>query len=114
MLQACNTGHEGSMSTVHANGANENGSPSAAMVAQGRTFPQVKWTGHCVQRLTFIIMIWRSGLVSRRISGVYEALTLSVMNLVVVPLWEWERDRYTSDGTFVGEYRKINEISDEI
>lgn len=115
MLQACNTGHEGSMSTVHANGANETVSRLAVMVAQGGDIPASKVDWLVSSALDLIIMIRRYQDGSRRISGVYEVPDIvGDEPLVVVPLWEWERTDTLPDGTFVGEYRKINEISDEL
>lgn len=115
MLQACNTGHEGSMSTVHANGANETVSRLAVMVAQGGDIPASKVDWLVSSALDLIIMVRRYQDGSRRISGVYEVPdTIGDEPLIVTPLWEWERTGTLPNGRYVGEYRKMNELSEAL
>lgn len=117
MLQACNTGHEGSMSTIHANGANEAVARLTVMVAQGGEIPADKVDWLVGSALDIIIMIKRYKDGSRRVSGIYEVLEVapgSGENLQTVPLWEWKRTGETPEGKLIGEYQKVNEISDRM
>lgn len=118
MLQACNTGHEGSMSTVHANGANEVVARLAVMVAQGGEFPSDKVDWLVGSALDIIVMIKKYQDGSRRISGVYEVPELDLsekhLGLTVIPLWEWVRTGTGDDGEILGEYHKINDVSERL
>lgn len=114
MLQACNTGHEGSMSTVHANGPDEALSRLTVMVAQGGEIPAHKVNELVCSALDLIIMIRRYKDGSRRLSGIYEIPKYSGETLLeTVPLWEWERTG-TEDGKLVGRYKQVGEMSDAL
>lgn len=114
MLQACNTGHEGSMSTVHANGPNEAVARLSVMVAQGGEFPSDRVDWLVGSALDLIVMIRRYKDGSRRVSGIYEVPEIEPGNfehLATTPLWEWVRTGTDGDGKAVGEYVKRNDIS---
>lgn len=118
MLQACNTGHEGSMSTVHANGANEAVSRMAVMVAQGGEIPADKVDWLVGSALDLILMIRRYKDGSRRVSGLYEVPDTDTLPpgqpLRTIPLWEWRRTGEDEAGKLLGEYVKVNEISEPL
>jgi pilus assembly protein CpaF len=116
MLQACNTGHEGSMSTVHANGPNEAVARLAVMVAQGGEFPadRVDWLVGSALDIAIMVRRYRDG--SRRISGVYEIPELADCDtdqLTTIPLWEWERTG-EKNNRYTGTYVKRNDISPQL
>lgn len=118
MLQACNTGHEGSMSTVHANGPNEAISRLAVMVAQGGEIPGDKVDWLVGSALDIIIMIRRYKDGSRRVSGIYEVPEVDNLapgeRLLTIPLWEWKRTGDNEDGTLIGEYVEVNPPSEHL
>lgn len=115
MLQACNTGHEGSMSTVHANGPNEAVARLAVMVAQGGEIPADKVDWLVGSALDLIVMIRRFKDGSRRISGIYEVPEAEDGHrLKTIPLWEWERTGEDDNGRLLGEYRQVNELSEQL
>jgi pilus assembly protein CpaF len=115
MLQACNTGHEGSMSTVHANGANEAIARLTVMVAQGGEIPadKVDWLVGSALDLIIVLRRYKDG--SRRVSGVYEVPESDAMpagqSLRTIPLWEWQRSGEDENGKLIGDYVQVNEIS---
>lgn len=114
MLQACNTGHEGSMSTVHANGPSEAVARLAVMVAQGGEIPADKVDWLVGSALDLIVMIRRYKDGSRRVSGVYEvpeAESIGGKPLMTIPLWEWKRSGEDENGKILGDYAKVNELS---
>lgn len=114
MLQACNTGHEGSMSTVHANGPSEAVARLAVMVAQGGEIPADKVDWLVGSALDLIVMIRRYKDGSRRVSGVYEvpeAESIGGGPLTTIPLWEWKRTGEDENGRITGEYHKVNDLS---
>jgi pilus assembly protein CpaF len=117
MLQACNTGHEGSMSTVHANGPSEAVARLAVMVAQGGEIPADKVDWLVGSALDLIVMIRRYKDGSRRVSGVYEvpeADSIGGGPLTTIPLWEWKRLGEDENGRITGEYRKVNDLSQKL
>ena len=115
MLQACNTGHEGSMSTVHANGPNEAVSRLAVMVAQGGEIPADKVDWLVGSALDLILMIRRYKDGSRRVSGLYEVPEVGNLEpgqpLTTIPIFEWIRSGEDENGILLGEYKKVNELS---
>ena len=118
MLQACNTGHEGSMSTVHANGPNEAVARLSVMVAQGGEFPSDKVDWLVGSAIDLIVMVKRYRDGSRRVSGLYEVPELDVLSgsggLRTVPLWEWERTGEDAKGRLLGKYVKREELSEHL
>jgi Flp pilus assembly CpaF family ATPase len=116
MLQACNTGHEGSMSTIHANGPNEAVSRLAVMVAQGGEIPADKVDWLVGSALDLILMIRRYKDGSRRVSGLYEVLEVENPGdqLRTVPIFEWHRSGEDENGKLLGEYKEINPVSDRL
>lgn len=115
MLQACNTGHEGSLSTVHANGPNEAVSRLAVMVAQGGEIPADKVDWLVGSALDLIIMIRRYKDGSRRVQGIYEVPESEPGQVLkTIPIWEWERTGEEPDGKLLGEYRKVGEFSEQL
>lgn len=117
MLQACNTGHEGSMSTVHANGPGEAVARLSVMVAQGGEMPADKVDWLVGSALDLIIMIKRYKDGSRRVSGIYEVGEVdpgSGEPLETTPLWVWERTGEDKKGAITGEYKLVNEISEKL
>jgi Flp pilus assembly CpaF family ATPase len=118
MLQACNTGHEGSMSTVHANGPDEAISRLTVMVAQGGEIPADKVNWLIGSAIDIVVMSRRYEDGSRRVSGLYEVPDMSSLKegqaLLTIPLWEWEQTGVSDDGRLLGEYRKRNDVSEHL
>ncbi len=118
MLQACNTGHEGSMSTVHANGANEAVSRIAVMIAQGGEFPVDKVDWLVGSALDYMITVRRYKDGSRRVSGLYELEDVTELEpgrpLLTKPIWEWKRTGEDEQGMLLGEHVRVGEISPRI
>lgn len=116
MLQAMNTGHEGSMTTLHANGAEEAVNRLAVLVAQGGEIGEdkVQWLIGDAVDMMIVQRRYEDG--SRRVQGVYEVPPMRASTdgrLVPIPIWEWEQTGTDDNGMFVGEYVKRNEISED-
>lgn len=118
MLQACNTGHEGSMSTVHANGPDEAISRLTVMVAQGGEIPAAKVEWLIGSALDLMVIAKRYDDGSRRVAGLYEVPDVTNLapgeSLRTIPLWTWEQTGIDSKGKAIGRYVKRNEISDHL
>jgi len=105
MLQAMNTGHDGSMATVHAN------SPDDAM---SRLMTMLGMTGTPLAENTMASMISRSVHVvvqvarmqdgKRRITSIAEVAGQSGSNIQMHPVYAFERTGTTSDGTVLGRH----------
>jgi pilus assembly protein CpaF len=105
MLQAMNTGHDGSMATVHAN------SPDDAM---SRLMTMLGMTGTPLAESTMASMISRSVHVvvqvarmqdgTRRITSIAEVARQDGSNIVMHPIFAFERSGTTSDGTVIGRH----------
>jgi pilus assembly protein CpaF len=117
MLNAMNTGHEGSMTTVHANDAEAAINRLSTLVAMGGDLASdgVSWLIGDAVDLIIIQRRYEDG--SRRVGGIYEVPSMRTSTdgtLSPIPLWEWEQTGTTETGKFVGEYVQRNEISDEL
>lgn len=119
MLQACNTGHEGSMTTVHANGPDEAVSRLEVLVAQGGEIPDDKVGWLIGDALDLIVYQRRFEDGSRRVQSIAEVPTMrsSAQGDKLRPtiLWQWKQtgtDPLT--GRFTGEYQKVNDLSDDL
>ena len=117
MLNAMNTGHEGSMTTVHANDADAAMNRLSTLVAQGGEIPsdKVQWLIGDAVDLMIIQRRYEDG--SRRVGGVYEipSARYSVNNTITpIPLWEWEQTGFDENGKFLGQYVKRAEITEEM
>lgn len=126
MLQAMNTGHDGSMTTVHANDARSGVERLVNLLSEG---------GESAVESNRVLSLISSGVDlfvtleryedgSRRCSGIYEIPnTVSVENnrviLDPIPLWEFVQDDSIDefgDGLFkvTGHWEKRNDISDSM
>jgi pilus assembly protein CpaF len=117
MLQAMNTGHEGSLTTVHANGADEAINRLAVLVAQGGEIPEAKVQWLIGDAVDIIVLQRRYEDGSRRVQGIYEVPSMRMNGsgqLRPIPLWEWEQTGTSEDGKFIGDYVKRNDISPEL
>ena len=115
MLQAMNTGHEGSMTTVHANGAEEALNRLGVLVAQGGEIPddKVQWLIGDAVDILVIQRRYEDG--SRRVQGIYEVPSMrdsSNGRLGPIALWEWEHTETNAEGKLIGEYVKRNDIAE--
>jgi len=105
MLQAMNTGHDGSMATIHAN------SPDDAM---SRLMTMLGMTGTPLAEQTMATMIARSVHVvvqvarmqdgKRRITAISEVLGNEGTSLPLHQVFGYERTGTTSDGTLLGRH----------
>ena len=105
MLQAMNTGHDGSMATVHAN------SPDDAM---SRLMTMLGMSGTPLAESTMAQMIARSVHVvvqvarmqdgKRRVTSIAELAGCEGARIAVHPLFAFERTGATSDGAIVGRH----------
>ena len=119
MLQAMNTGHEGSMTTVHANSPSDATQRLTSLVKEGSDLPVDNIVYMIASSLDIIIYQKRFEDGSRRVESVSEVMDRQLNDPVgyvrVVPLYEWEQTGADKkSGKVSGEYYKRNDISPEL
>lgn len=119
MLQAMNTGHDGSLTTVHANDAEGTVERIALLVSEVGEISPDRALSQIAGGVDIFIIIGRYEDGSRRVSGVYEVpskleMTDGKLNLNPIPLWEFVHDTTDEEGNVHGHYQKMNSLSDAI
>ena len=122
MLQAMNTGHNGSMTTVHANGADEVVMRLESLVLQSGEMEPRGVTALIAGSVDLFVVVEKypeDG--SRRVSGIYEVPSRvendgqGGYSLVPVPLWEFVHDSTDPvTSKVIGHYEKKNDPSDSL
>jgi pilus assembly protein CpaF len=103
MLQAMNTGHEGSLSTVHANSARDALNRLETMVLMaGYDLPLRAIRQHVSSALDLIVQIDRLDDGSRRITGIAEVQRMEGEMITLQNLFEFKIDRIDGDRRIVG------------
>lgn len=106
MLQAMNTGHEGSMATIHANNPREAISRLEQMVAMGGLRISAEAVRHQIaSAIGVIIQAQRLSDGSRRITHVTEVTGMEGEIIQMQDIFTFNRLRTEEDGTVVGEFR---------
>jgi pilus assembly protein CpaF len=103
MMQAMNTGHDGSMSTVHANSARDALARLESMVLMANlNLPSLAIRAQIVSALDLIVQIERMRDGTRRITEVAEVVGLEEETIVMAPLFTLKYAGENADGTLRG------------
>jgi pilus assembly protein CpaF len=103
MLQAMNTGHEGSLSTIHANSPRDALSRLETMVLMaGYDLPLRAIRQHVSSALDLIVQIDRLDDGSRRLTGISEVQRMEGEMITLQNLFEFKIDRVDADRKIVG------------
>ena len=106
MLQAMNTGHEGSMATIHANNPREAISRLEQMVAMGGLrISQDAVRGQISAAIGLIVQTQRLSDGSRRLTHVTEVTGMEGDVIQMQDIFTFNRLRTDDDGKVIGEYR---------
>jgi pilus assembly protein CpaF len=106
MLQAMNTGHEGSMATIHANNARDALSRLGQMVGMaGLPMSEGSIRGQIAAAITLIVQLQRFSDGKRRISGITELTGMERDIIQVQDIFKFVRSGIGPDGQVRGEYR---------
>lgn len=119
MLQAMNTGHDGSLTTVHANDAEGTVERIALLVSEVGEISPDRALSQIAGGVDIFIIIGRYEDGSRRVAGIYEVpskleMTDGKLSLNPIPLWEFVHDTTDEEGNVHGHYQKINSLSEAI
>ncbi len=105
MLQAMNTGHDGSMSTIHANNSRDALSRIENMVLMGSLgLPAVAIRQQIVSALDAIVQVQRMRDGKRRITQITEVVGLEGDVVVLQDLFRFDYDGENRDGTLRGQF----------
>ena len=106
MLQAMNTGHDGSLTTTHANSPQEAISRLETLVLMsGLDLPLRAIRSQIANSVDLVVQQARFSDGSRRVTAISEALLDSNGNVTLLPIFEFERTASTGGGEITGEYR---------
>jgi len=106
MLQAMNTGHEGSMTTVHANTPRDAISRIESMVGMGSVSLSEGLTRQTIARaINLIVQLTRGTDGKRRISSVSEVVGMESSVITIQEIFKFDQKGTDKDGKILGEYR---------
>src|SRR5947199_1566727 len=106
MLQAMNTGHDGSMSTIHSNSPRDALSRVETMVLMaGYDLPVRAIREQVSSALECIIYLERLADGSRRVTSITEVQGMETDVITLQELFKFQIDEMTRDGTIVGSLR---------
>ncbi|NMC73989.1 MAG: CpaF family protein [Geobacteraceae bacterium] len=106
MLQAMNTGHDGSLSTIHANTTRDAMSRLETMVLMaGMDLPERAIREQIASAINVIIQLVRFSDGTRKIVKVSEVTGLEVNTIVMHDIFVYEQRGIDKDGNVVGEFK---------
>ena len=106
MLQAMNTGHEGSMATIHANTPRDAITRLEQMVAMsGMRLPPESIRGQIASAVALIVQVMRLSDGKRRLMSVTEITGMEGNIVQMQEIFAFRRSHTEADGTVRGEFR---------
>src|SRR3546814_743428 len=106
MLQAMNTGHEGSMATIHANTPRDAISRLEQMVAMsGMSITQESVRSQIAAAVGMIVQVMRLSDGKRRMTSVSEIVGMEGQVVQMQEIFAFHRTHTAPDGTVHGEFR---------
>ncbi|MBO9599280.1 MAG: CpaF family protein [Cohnella sp.] len=109
MLQAMNTGHEGSLSTGHANSARDMMSRLETMVLSGAELPMAVIRQQIASALDIVVQLSRYRDASRRVAEICEVVGVNNGEVELRTLYRFEEDG-EENGRIVGSLRRVAEL----
>lgn len=110
MLQAFNTGHDGSISTGHANSPKDMLSRLETMVLMGMNLPLEAIQRQIASGIDILIHLGRMRDKSRKVLEIMEVLGYEDGTIQIQPLYSFRETR-TEDGRIKGEWVKVAELT---
>ncbi|CAN1559457.1 CpaF Flp pilus assembly protein, ATPase CpaF [Caulobacteraceae bacterium] len=106
MLQAMNTGHEGSMATIHSNSAREAITRLEQMVAMGgMTISPEAVRGQIAAAVGMVVQVMRLSDGKRKVMSITEITGMEGNVVQMQDIFVFNRLRTEPDGTVIGEFR---------
>jgi pilus assembly protein CpaF len=108
MLQAMNTGHDGSLSTGHANSTRDMLSRLETMILTGAYIPLEAIRQQIASAIDIMIHLGRLRDKSRRVLEIVEIDCYNQGHIALNPLYKFEETTYEKDKRVVGELKRTN------
>jgi pilus assembly protein CpaF len=106
MLQACNTGHEGSMATIHANTTRDAVSRLESMVAMSNlNLPEKTVRQQIASAITIIVQVTRMSDGSRKVVSISEITGMEENVVSMQDIFIFQRKGIGSDGRVIGVFQ---------
>jgi pilus assembly protein CpaF len=105
MLQAMNTGHEGSMTTIHANTPRDAISRLESMVAMGMTIPEKSVRQQIASAITIIVQATRMSDGTRKVTSVAEITGMEENVISMQEIFNFTKKGIGPDGKVIGVFQ---------
>jgi pilus assembly protein CpaF len=106
MLQAMSTGHDGSLSTIHANSAREAvGRLEMMMLLSGFTIPQRAMRQQIAAAVNIFVHVARLSDGSRKVMKISEVAGMEGDTIMLQDLFEFQRSGLSPSGKVLGQFR---------
>jgi pilus assembly protein CpaF len=105
MLQAMNTGHEGSMTTIHANTPRDAISRLESMVAMGMTLPEKSVRQQIASAITIVVQATRMSDGSRKVTSVAEITGMEESVISMQEIFTFTKKGIGPDGKVIGIFQ---------
>jgi pilus assembly protein CpaF len=112
MLQAMNTGHDGSLSTGHANSTKDMLSRLETMVLSGANLPIEVIRKQICSAIDIMVHLARLRDHSRRVIEISEVIGMKNGEIQLNPLYLFQEEKETEDGKIVGELKSVGNALD--
>lgn len=110
MIQCLNTGHDGSLSTGHANSARDMLSRLETMIAMSMDLPLAAIRGQLASGIDIIVHLGRIRDKSRRVLEIVEVLDYSDGMIHTQQLFSFEEEGEDENGKVLGEFEERNTL----
>jgi pilus assembly protein CpaF len=105
MLQAMNTGHEGSMTTIHDNTPRDAISRLESMVAMGMTLPEKSVRQQIASAITIVVQATRMSDGSRKVTSVAEITGMEESVISMQEIFTFSKKGIGPDGKVIGVFQ---------
>lgn len=110
MVQALNTGHDGSLSTGHANSAKDMLARLETMILMGMDLPLSAIRGQLASGIDIIVHLGRLRDKSRKVLCIEEVLELKDNSIETNILYQFEEEGENDEGKIIGTLQKKEEL----
>lgn len=110
MVQALNTGHDGSLSTGHANSAKDMLARLETMILMGMDLPLSAIRGQLASGIDIIVHLGRLRDKSRKVLCIEEVLELKDNTIETNVLYQFEEEGENDEGKIIGTLQKKEEL----
>ena len=105
MLQAMNTGHEGSMTTIHSNTPRDAISRLESMVAMGMTLPEKSVRQQIAAAITIVVQATRMSDGSRKVTSIAEITGMEENVISMQEIFSFQKRGIGPDGKVIGVFQ---------